>query len=94
MATKLTKDVSSGTASQAVNFWLSLERVLEGIQAQLRSEDARMVMDALRNAKRLHATVGSIADTRLKEATDLGGSVFFFFGINEADGYTSHGATD
>ena len=51
-----------------------------------------MVMDALRNANRFHATVSFIADTGLKDATDLGRSLFCFFGINEADGYTS--ATD
>ncbi|EDR09748.1 dynein heavy chain protein 2 [Laccaria bicolor S238N-H82] len=69
--TKLTRDVSSGTASQEINFWLSLERALEGIEAQLRSEEVGMVMDALRNAKRFHATVSFIADTGLKDATDL-----------------------
>ena len=32
------------------------------------------VMDAFRNAKRFHATVGFTVDTRLKDAADLGGS--------------------
>ncbi|TBU30761.1 dynein heavy chain [Dichomitus squalens] len=68
--TKLTRDVSSGTASQEINFWLSLERALEGIEAQLRSEEVNMVMDCLRNAKRFHATVSFIADTGLRDATD------------------------
>ncbi|THH07940.1 hypothetical protein EW145_g3047 [Phellinidium pouzarii] len=69
--TKLTRDVSSGTASQEINFWLSLERALEGIEAQLRSDEVNMVMDCLRNAKRFHATVSFIADTGLKDATDI-----------------------
>ena len=69
--TKLNRDVSSGTASQEINFWLSLERALEGIEAQLRSDEVLMVMDCLRNAKRFHATVSFIADTGLKEATDM-----------------------
>ena len=34
-----------------------------------------IVMDALRNAKRFHATVIFIADTGLKDATDLDGSL-------------------
>lgn len=68
--TKLSRDVSSGTASQEINFWLSLERALEGIEAQLRSEEVNMVMECLRNAKRFHATVSFIADTGLKDATD------------------------
>ena len=52
---------------------MSLERVLEGIEAQLRTEEVRVVMRALRNAKRSHATASFIADTGLKDATDLGG---------------------
>ncbi|KAF9042285.1 cytoplasmic dynein heavy chain 1 [Panaeolus papilionaceus] len=69
--TKLTRDVSSGTASQEINFWLSLERALEAIEAQLRSDEVNMIMDCLRNAKRFRATVSFIADTGLKDATDL-----------------------
>jgi len=70
--TKLNRDVASGTASQEIDFWLSLERALEGIEAQLRSEEVTMVMDCSRNAKRFHATVSFIADTGLKDATGNG----------------------
>jgi hypothetical protein len=73
--TKLNRDVASGTASQEINFWLSLERALEGIENQLRSEEVNMVMECLRNAKRFHATVSFIADTGLKDATDNGAHV-------------------
>ena len=72
--TKLNRDVASGTASQEINFWLTFERALEGIEAQLRSDEVSMVMDCLRNAKRFHATVSFIADTGLKDATDQGKS--------------------
>ena len=70
--TKLNRDVSSGTASQEINFWLSLERALENIEVQLRSDEVNMVMDCLRNAKRFRATVSFIADTGLKDAIDTG----------------------
>ena len=73
--TKLRRDVASGTASQEINFWLNLETALEGIVAQLRSEEVEMVMDALRNAKRFHPIISFIPDTGLKDATDLGGSL-------------------
>ena len=73
--TKLRRDVSSGTASQEINFWLCLERALEGIEAQLRSEEVGMVMGALRNAKKFHAIISFIPDTGLKDATNLGGSL-------------------
>ena len=88
------RDISSGTAPQEVNVWLSLKWVFEGMETRLRSEEVGMVMDALRNAKRFHATVGFIADTGLKDATDFGGSLFFVC-IYEADRYwQSPSATD
>ena len=87
VVTKLTKDVSSGTVLQEINFWLSLERALERTKSQSRSVEDGMVMDALRNAKRLHATVSLTTDTGLKDGTDLGGSPLLFLRIDEADGY-------
>ncbi|OAA61317.1 dynein heavy chain, cytosolic (DYHC) [Cordyceps fumosorosea ARSEF 2679] len=74
--TKMTKDASSGTnqefstASQEVNFWLSMESALEGIEGQLRSEGVLLTLEILKNAKRFQATVSFTADTGLKEAMD------------------------
>lgn len=70
--TKLSRDVSSGTASQEINFWLSMENALESIEAQLKGEEVTLAMDVLKHAKRFHATVSFIADTGLKEAAELG----------------------
>jgi dynein heavy chain 1 len=36
--TKLSRDPSSGTAIQEINFWVSMERALEKIDEQLKSE--------------------------------------------------------
>lgn len=69
--TKLSRDVSSGTASQEINFWLSMEHALEAIEAQLRGDEVTLALDVLKHAKRFHATVSFIADTGLKEAADL-----------------------
>ncbi|GAA5974101.1 hypothetical protein JCM11641_003434 [Rhodosporidiobolus odoratus] len=66
--TKLTRDVASGTASQEVNFWLSMEKALEGIEKQLKSEPVQLTLDILKHAKRFHATVSFIADTGLNDA--------------------------
>lgn len=71
-ATKITRGAAPGTASQEINFWLSLERALEGIEAQLRSEEVNTVVNCLRDARRFHARVSFIADAGLKDATDLG----------------------
>lgn len=65
--TKLDRDVASGTASQEVNFWLSMERAQEFIEHQLRSEPINLTLDILKHAKRFHATVSFFADTGLKQ---------------------------
>ncbi len=72
--TKLTRDVSSGTASQEINFWLSMERAIEGIDEQLKSDGVVITLDCLRNAKRYRATVTFLADTGLPECREIGGS--------------------
>ncbi|GAA5873340.1 hypothetical protein JCM3774_005947 [Rhodotorula dairenensis] len=66
--TKLSRDVSSGTASQEVNFWLGMEKALEGIEQQLKSDPVQLSLDILKHAKRFHATVSFIADTGLNDA--------------------------
>ncbi|KAF9161045.1 hypothetical protein DFQ26_004928 [Actinomortierella ambigua] len=68
--TKLSRDPSSGTAIQEINFWLSMEKALEKIDEQLKSDHIVLTLDILKYAKRFHATVSFIADTGLKEATE------------------------
>src|SRR5277367_782045 len=68
--TKMTRDPSSGTASQEINFWISLENALDSIDRQLKSDGVSLTLDVLRQAKRFHATVSFIADTGLKEAAE------------------------
>ncbi|KAJ3101821.1 hypothetical protein HDU97_001047 [Phlyctochytrium planicorne] len=68
--TKFTRDPSSGTASQEINFWLGMERALAQIEEQLKSEYVVITLEVLRHAKRFHATVSFLADTGLKEATE------------------------
>ncbi|KAG0049018.1 hypothetical protein BGZ83_006135 [Gryganskiella cystojenkinii] len=68
--TKLSRDPASGTAIQEVNFWLSMERALEKIEEQLKSDQIVLTLDVLKHAKRFHATVSFIADTGLKEGTE------------------------
>lgn len=74
--TKMTKDPASNsnqefsTASQEVNFWLSMESALEGIEGQLRSEGVLLTLEILKHAKRFQATVSFTADTGLKEAME------------------------
>ncbi|RKP02777.1 hypothetical protein CXG81DRAFT_10371 [Caulochytrium protostelioides] len=68
--TRLTRDPSSGTATQEINFWLSMERALGAVEAQLKSPQVLLTLEILKHAKRFHATVSFLADTGLKEATE------------------------
>ncbi len=69
--TKTSRDPTTGTAAQEINFWLSMESTLENIERQLRSDSVQLTMEILRNAKRFQATFSFTADTGLKEATDM-----------------------
>ena len=68
--TKMSRDPASGTATQEINFWLSMESALEGIEGQLAGDGVRLTLEVLRTAKRFQATVSFSADTGLKEATE------------------------
>ncbi|KAI9761019.1 MAG: hypothetical protein M4579_001282 [Chaenotheca gracillima] len=68
--TKMSRDAESGSATQEINFWLSMESALEGIESQLRGEGVQLTLEILRNAKRFQATVSFTADTGLKEAME------------------------
>ncbi|KAI9815391.1 MAG: hypothetical protein M1826_002067 [Phylliscum demangeonii] len=68
--TDMSRDVASGSAAQEINFWLSMESALEGVEAQLRGEGVLLTMEILRLAKRYQATYSFSTDTGLKEATE------------------------
>lgn len=68
--TKLSRDPESGSATQEINFWISMESALEGIEIQLRSDGVLLTMEILRHAKRFQATVSFSTDTGLKDASD------------------------
>ncbi|RYP75736.1 hypothetical protein DL771_002223 [Monosporascus sp. 5C6A] len=69
--TKLTRDPVTRTATQEINFWLSMESALESIEGQLRSEGVMLTLEILKHAKRFQATVSFTADTGLKEAMEM-----------------------
>lgn len=68
--TKMSRDADSGSANQEINFWLSMETALEGIEKQLRGDGVQLTMEILRHAKRYQATLSFVADTGLREAMD------------------------
>lgn len=69
--TRMSRDADSGSAAQEINFWLSMESALEGIETQLRGDGVILTMDILKHAKRYQATLSFQQDTGLKEATDM-----------------------
>lgn len=68
--TTLSRNPDHGSATQEINFWITMESALEGIEQQLRSDGVSLTMDILRHAKRFQATVSFSADTGLKDASD------------------------
>lgn len=68
--TRMSRDPDSGTATQEINFWLSMEKALKHIEDQLQGQGVTLTLKILRNAKRFHATVSFLSDTGIKEASE------------------------
>ncbi|KAL2044341.1 hypothetical protein N7G274_003046 [Stereocaulon virgatum] len=68
--TKMSRDPDSGSATQEINYWLSLESALKSIDLQTRNDGVQLTLDILQHAKRYQVKVSFYADTGLKEALD------------------------
>ena len=68
--TKLSRDPNSGSATQEINYWLSLESALKSIDSQTRNDGVQLTLDILQHAKRYQVKVSFYADTGLKEALE------------------------
>ena len=68
--TRLNRDSENGSATQEINFWISMESALESIELQLRSDGVQLTTDILKNAKRHQATTSFRTDTGLKDAVE------------------------
>ncbi|KAJ3322044.1 hypothetical protein HDV06_003645 [Boothiomyces sp. JEL0866] len=53
-----------------IEFWIQMEKHLNSIDLQLNDEKVLLTLEILKQAKRFHATVGFIADTGIKEASE------------------------
>lgn len=69
--TRITRDPLSGSASEEIMFWHSMEQALEHINAQLQTPQIKSTIELLERGKRFHATVGFPADTNLSETMDM-----------------------
>lgn len=68
--TKMSRDPDSGSATQEINYWISLEAALKSIDLQTRNDGVQLTLDVLQHAKRYQVKVSFYADTGLKEALD------------------------
>jgi dynein heavy chain 1 len=69
--TKMSRDAECESAAQEINFWLSMESALEGIEGQLQSDGVQLTLEVLKNAKRIGVTLSFQEDTGLKDAVEL-----------------------
>ncbi|KAL6719365.1 dynein heavy chain [Lecanora helva] len=69
--TKMSRDPDSGSATQEINYWISLETALKNIDAQTRNDGVQLTLDVLQHAKRYQVKVSFYADTGLKDALDM-----------------------
>ena len=66
--TKLVKDSECGTASQEINFWISLESALAKVDRDLQTPNVQLTLDILNNGKRFQAGISLKDDTNLATA--------------------------
>lgn len=69
--TKMFRDPDSGSATQEINYWLSLESALKSIDLQTKNDGVQLTLDILQHAKRYQVKVSFYADTGLKDALDI-----------------------
>ena len=69
--TKMSRDPEGGSATQEINYWISLESALKSIDAQTRNDGVQLTLDVLQHAKRYQVKVSFYADTGLKEALEM-----------------------
>ncbi|KAJ3260954.1 hypothetical protein HK103_006909 [Boothiomyces macroporosus] len=67
--TLLENEIIENTRNE-IEFWIQMEKHLNMIDSQLNDEKVLLTLEILKQAKRFHATVGFIADTGIKEATE------------------------
>ena len=68
--TKMFRDPEKGSASQEINYWLSLESALKSIDSQTKNDGVQLTLDILQHAKRYQVKVSFYADTGLKDALE------------------------
>lgn len=64
------RDIASGSTSEEVHFWQSMETALTHLQSQLETDDVKAVLSVLEQGKRFHATVNFLSNTGLPDALD------------------------
>ncbi|KAJ5078912.1 intein-containing dynein heavy chain precursor [Anaeramoeba ignava] len=68
--TRMKRDVSSGTALQEINFWISLEKALKNIDKQVKTTETQLQLEFLNLKKKHFAGFAFESDTGLKKLLD------------------------
>lgn len=66
----LKRDISSGTTSQEISFWMNMEHALSNIRSKLDSPAVVLSLEVLKSAKRFHTVLSFDSDTGLRGAKD------------------------
>ena len=69
--TSMSRDAECESAVQEINFWLSMENALRGVEEQLSGRGVQLTLEILRSAKRISAATSFRDNTGLKEALEL-----------------------
>lgn len=67
---KISRDPTTGSATQEINFWLGMEKALIDVRNQLQTPEVQVSLELLKGARKFLATVSFESDTGLKPAQE------------------------
>ncbi|CBZ49657.1 hypothetical protein NCLIV_001450 [Neospora caninum Liverpool] len=89
---RMQRDASTGSAAEEVNFWVGMERAISHVEEQLKTPEAELTLQVLKQTRKVFATMTFEQDAGLKQASDMVASVNILirdFPVNDLLGATS-----
>ncbi|EPR57558.1 dynein heavy chain [Toxoplasma gondii GT1] len=89
---RMQRDASTGSAAEEVNFWEGMERAILRVEEQLKTPEAELTLQVLKQTRKVFATMTFEQDAGLKQASDMVASVNILirdFPVNDLLGATS-----
>ncbi|PFH31617.1 dynein heavy chain [Besnoitia besnoiti] len=89
---RMQRDASTGSAAEEVSYWVGMERAISHVEDQLKTPEAELTLQVLKQTRKVFATMTFEQDAGLKQASDMVANVNVLirdFPVNDLLGATS-----